>query len=342
MNRITAASCWLAVLLTVLWTGLLPGQSVTPGDGWAAAELPAPADVNADRWQRLVGQLKAGGFSADAARECLAPVREAARQGIPSEPVLARIEEGAVKGAQAKALRDAGRQRLASLGSAAAVLREAGYGDRNARHDELMKSTALAIESGISAEALRMLLTQEKGGQSERMRSIVEAGETMRLSGMDEAIVVRMMNDFRERNMRRAEVIRASRFAVQQHKAHVEGARIREQLWDGTGTAGRWGRGGSAPGGGPGPGAGGPADHGGGPAGVGGTGPGGTGPGGSGAGGESGQGGPSVPPGGKPADAGGGGHGGGADGSGSGGTSSQQINALSDAGSMGSTRNKGR
>ena len=149
---------------------------------------------------------------------------------------------------EAKALQEAGRQRLANLQSAADVLRQAGYGSRNARHDQLMKSVTLALESGLSADTLQGVLTRAKGGQSERMRSIVEAGETMRLSGMDETTVGQMMTDFTERNMRRTEVMRASRFAVQQHRPIWRGRASGNSSGTGPGTGGRWGRGANTPG----------------------------------------------------------------------------------------------
>lgn len=118
-------------------------------------------------------------------------------------------------------MRKAGRQRLRHLKNAAELLQQAGYGTRNAARDQLI-------------------------GRRHWRWKIVEAGETMYLNGIDEATVGQMMNDFAERNMRRTEVLRACRFAVQQHKAHTEGARIRQQLWNRSRHAGRW-QGGAPP-----------------------------------------------------------------------------------------------
>jgi hypothetical protein len=241
-------SFWLGALLTIPWTELSAGQSVQPTDETAATEALAPTDVDAGRWQRLVVRLKANGLSMESIHECLAPVKEAAQEGLPSDPVLTRIEEGAAKGVEGNALHAAARQRLSTVHSAATALRQAGYGKRNKLNDQLMKSVTLALESGLSADTLRSVLALGKGRQAEWMRSIIEAGETMRLSGMDETTVGPIMTDFTERNMRRTEIIRASRFAVQQHEAHVEGTRIRKQLWDGTGTGGSWERGQNPPG----------------------------------------------------------------------------------------------
>jgi hypothetical protein len=319
MSGNAMARFWLGTMLSILWTGLSAGDAI------------APADVDAGLWQRVVLRLKANGLSRESIEACMRPVQEAASQGLPADPVLTRVEEGAAKGVEGTALQAAAHQRLSTLQSAATVLRQAGYVDRNAVNDQLMKSVTLALESGLSADTLRGVLALAKGGQADRMRNVIEAGETMRLSGMDAATVGPMMIDFTERNLRRTEIIRASRYAVKQHEAHVEGTRIRKQLWDGNGTGGRWGRGQNPPGaagpgaddpvrgngpagsgttsgqgrrspspgnepaapgpGGGGPGGGGPGGGGPGGGGPGGGGPGGGGPGGGGNGGSNGSGG---------------------------------------------------
>jgi len=251
---------WLCAALATPWTLSSFGEPGPPQVRQAAMELPSPAGVDAGRWQRVIGQLKANGLSAVEVRECLAPVQEAARQGLPSDPVLTRVEEGTAKGVGAGALQEAGKQRLANLQSAAKVLRGAGYDCEGASQCRLMASATLAMESGLSSDTLQAVLAPGGGRECERMRTIIEAGESMRLNGVDESTVRQLMTDFVRRNMRRMEVIRASRFVVQQHSAHVEGSRIRQQLWDGARSG--WSRGGGASisaASGPGPVAGGPS-----------------------------------------------------------------------------------
>ena len=142
--------------------------------------------MEAGRWQRIVEQMKTKGFPIESAQDCLATAQEAARQGLPADFVLTRIEEGVgKKELRRKFLQEAGQQRLLNLQNAATVLRQSGYGSMNAMHDPLMKSLTLALESGLSADALQGVLIRAKGRQSERMRSIVEAGEKMSLSGID-------------------------------------------------------------------------------------------------------------------------------------------------------------
>lgn len=229
---------WMGALLTILWAGAASGQSSPSSNRTVPLEALAPANVDAGRWQRLISQMKANGLSPEVTRDCLAPALEAARQGMPIDPVLTRLEEGTAKGVEGPALREAARQRLENLENASAMLRQTGYGSRNPQHDQLAKSVTLALESGLSIDTLRGVLTQARGGQSDRMRSIIEAAETMRLTGMDETTVGQIMTDFTKRNMRRTEIIRATRFAVQQHKANVEGTRIQQKLWDGAKSGG--------------------------------------------------------------------------------------------------------
>lgn len=250
----------LAVLLALRAATGAFGQAPAVGEPtWDGLAQDCPAGLDPRRWQRLLDQLKANGLTPAAAEPCLAAAREAARDDLPAAAVVSRIEEGATKRAGAEALGQAAEQRLRHLKTAGGLLRETGFGPRSPRHDELMMSVALAMESGLSASTLQGVLAQGAGGQSERLRSIVEAGETMVLDGMDEPTIGQMMTDFTQRNMRRSEIMRATRFAVQQHNARMEGSRIRQQLWNGAGSGGRWSEGGAGggSGGGAGPGGGG-------------------------------------------------------------------------------------
>jgi hypothetical protein len=230
----------LFLLLALLMGPCLLGDSAAGGAAsWDGLLAGSPAGLDPSRWQGLVNSLNAAGLSSDAARDCLAAVQEAARQGLPPDPVLVRLEEGVAKKAGAENLLLAGQNRLAALGSASAVLNETGYDTRNAANNALLKTVTLALESGLAAETVKPVLERGSGRQADRLQSIIEAGETMRLNQMDNATCGQMMADFTDRNLRRSEVLRASRFAIQQHKAHVDGARIRQRLWEREGAGGR-------------------------------------------------------------------------------------------------------
>jgi hypothetical protein len=161
--------------------------------------------------------------------------------------VIARIEEGLVKGVDPSALQTATRLRLQHLQDSEVLLQQAGYANRCTMRDDLMKALALARESGLEQDTLQSVLANAAGEQTARMQSIIEAGEMMFLNGIDQPTTKQIMVDFFERNLRRMEIARACRFVVQQHGANVDAGRIRQQLWDGTGE-GEQQRRGSAPG----------------------------------------------------------------------------------------------
>lgn len=239
MKRITLSIGSMALLAAFLGMAAPFVQAEAAGN---AATPPPDAGVSggdAARWSRVAAQLQVNGFAAAHVQECLALVQVAVQRGLPADPVLARIEEGAAKRVTPDALREALRLRMTNLVTAAAVLQDTGYGCRNSRHDALLRSVTLAVESGVEPATLRAVLGKAKGGQSERVRSIVEAGEAMRLSGMENGIVGPLMNDYIDRNLRRNETLRASRLAIQLHKAGMDGERIRSQLWSGTAGKGR-------------------------------------------------------------------------------------------------------
>jgi hypothetical protein len=246
MNRKALRKRWLGVLAALLGLPFAYGQVAAPGGAtptWETLAATQPAGLDASRWQRLVSQLKDGGLSPESADPCLDPAREAARLGLPAESILTRLEEGLAKRAEPNALLEATRLRLLNLQKAASVLRQAGYENRSLPDIQLLNSATLALESGLPADTLLSVLTRAGDKQPERMRVIVEAGETMCLNHMDAATVAQIMTDFAERNMRRTEILRASRFAVQQNNDHVEGTRIRQRLWTGDGSGKRTGAG---------------------------------------------------------------------------------------------------
>jgi hypothetical protein len=228
----------LLLLALLMAPCLLGGELPVEVASWEGLMKDSPAVLDRERWQGLVKALKGNGFSCAEARGCLEPVADAAREGLPPDAVLARMEEGAAKKAEADIMLKAGRSRLAALRTAADVLKETGYGARKTENDNLLKTVAVALESGLGAVTVKPVLARGNGGQPGRMQSIVEAGEIMRLNDMDDATVGPMLSDFIDRNLRRSEVLRAARYAVQQHSAHVDGARIRQRLWGREGAGG--------------------------------------------------------------------------------------------------------
>ncbi|MHB8766760.1 MAG: hypothetical protein ACYDA8_20825, partial [Deferrisomatales bacterium] len=80
----------------------LGGEARAP---WAPViEAGAREGIPAGHLERTAAHLVAAGFSAQEGRALLAPAFRAAREGLPAGPVLAKLDEGAQKGASADAL----------------------------------------------------------------------------------------------------------------------------------------------------------------------------------------------------------------------------------------------
>jgi hypothetical protein len=167
----------------------------------------------------------------------LPAVQTAINEGLPVESVKTLIAEGQAKQVPAAELDAAVQRRLASLRSAKAMLQETGYGKcPAAQQRELTVAVANALESKVTTDALRETLKAGGGSRVMRLQAAVEAGEAIKLLGVDDATVAALMRDFVTRNLGRGEIVRAVQFVSQQHRAGVAGQQIRESLWKKTTT----------------------------------------------------------------------------------------------------------
>jgi hypothetical protein len=177
-----------------------------------------------------------------------AAVQQAIQEGLPAEPLRTLISEAQAKQVTAADLDGALQRRLMSLREAKAMLMETGYGRCPlAQQQELMATVGRALESKVPADALRSALKAGGGTQTMRIQSVVDAGESLKLLGLDDATVGTLMQDFVARNLGRGEILRAVQFASQQHRAGVAGPKIRELLWSDTTTSQPRGRGNGSP-----------------------------------------------------------------------------------------------
>ncbi|MEW6490695.1 MAG: hypothetical protein AB1578_22635, partial [Thermodesulfobacteriota bacterium] len=209
--------------------------------------------------EHAVAHLAQAGFTPETARTSLETALEAARRGLPAEPVLAKIAEGALKGASAGDLAQAGRARLEALVRARDLLVEAGHADGADRGRGLLVATALALESGMPPEPLGAVLARGAGLPPGQVMAVVEAGEALHLEGLDTQTVQELMVDCLDRHLRRPEILRLVSFAREQHRRGLDGPAVRAALWGGRGGAGSPGPGPAGPGSGGAPGAGGGA-----------------------------------------------------------------------------------
>jgi len=210
---------------------------------FAAAAAGAPA---AEPWETLqhelagtpeaayLARLRERGFTALQAQQTLACLSAAQRAGMPLPPLASRLEEGLTKKADPPAILNAVQTRLRLLTQARDLLRAAHYDAVPATPGaELLGATGIALESGVSAEDLGTVLQRGNGQSARRLTTIVEAGESLHLAGMDRPTTLALMNDCLERDLRRMEVLRAVRYCIQQHRSGIRGDAIRRSLWGG-------------------------------------------------------------------------------------------------------------
>jgi hypothetical protein len=207
-----------------------PPVSPTSPATWEYLSAQSADGIKPARWRNLVQSCKAGGLTAETARQCLMIAEEACKNGLSPDPVLSRIEEGLAKNASPDTLLQAATKRVQAMKTVAPLVRAAGFDQTRPAHDSLVMASAMALESGVSPGGLQGVLTLSQGQQAERLRVIIEAGQTLRLGGLDDEAVGKMMNEYMERNMRCGEVMRATRTALQQHRGEMDDSRIQTTL----------------------------------------------------------------------------------------------------------------
>jgi hypothetical protein len=243
--RPLALGTWL-LAATALWA-----QSSDP---WTLLQQENADSVVA----AYVPRLRQRGFTAEQAGQTLACLANARRQGVPATALTLRLEEGLAKNVDPPSLLAALQARLGTMVQARSMVQAAHYDmTPGSPCDELLTATGLAAESGVPVEDLSAILQRGNGQSALRIQSVIEAGETLHLAGIDPATTRNLMNDCLDRGLRRMEVMRATRYAIQQHRGGMDGERIRQTLWGGNAAiegAHGWRGGGGTGGMGPGPG----------------------------------------------------------------------------------------
>lgn len=170
----------------------------------------------------------AGGDPAATVDACL---KEARDGGYATEFLQQRVDEGKAKGVDTAGLAVAVQERWQLLREARRMVEAAGFPVAARMARELEVSIALALESGLSAQALERVVGKTGGNYTGRVQAAVEAGETMHLAGLDDETVLGIMEDCIDRNLRRPEVIRVTHHVLQQIRAGQAGPEIRRGLW---------------------------------------------------------------------------------------------------------------
>ena len=163
-----------------------------------------------------------------ALQEMLAPALKGARAGLPTLHIVAKIEEGVVKNAPVAAT--AARTRLRHTEQSRLLLAPHFEPDKRGV-DSLTVATALAIESGVPDSALRNALGHSAGKSPGQMKTVIEAGETLFLAGLEAESIGSLLVDYLQRDLRRSEILRATRYARHRHRERGGSPAARRELW---------------------------------------------------------------------------------------------------------------
>lgn len=199
-------------------------------DPWALLQRNCSAPAAA----AYVPRLKERSFTVEQARETLACLIQARTGGLPVSALTLRLEEGLAKNVPPPGLLAAVQTRLRFMLQARDMLQAANYEPvPDGPAGELLAATGLALESGLAPEDLAAILKRGNGTSALRIKSVVEAGESLHLAGVDPATTRGLMDDCLDRDLRRMEVLRAVRYTLQQRRGGMDGAHIRRTLWGG-------------------------------------------------------------------------------------------------------------
>jgi len=213
---------------TALLCALLLATSDARADDWSALTDKPPAGILSARWNHLIGHFREKPYAVAEIQPCLTLLTVAGNEGLPVDAILLRVEEGAVKKVDAMLLEQSVQQRLDSLRTAKELL--AGLSSRGRPCPELMTSVSSALESGVLADGLRSAIQLGDQMRLCRLKTVVEAAESLKLMGLDDVTVVALMEDFVRNNLCCGETLRAVRLVGEQHRENVPGPQIRESL----------------------------------------------------------------------------------------------------------------
>jgi hypothetical protein len=151
-------------------------------------------------------------------------------EGLPVLSLEDRLREGRAKGIEDPILVAALERRSALLIQSRELLRNQNYPLDAPPVQELWVTLARVLEGGMSEEHAVAVLDAAAGSFAGRVSTALEAGESMRLGGVDAETSSRIMRGFIEKEWSRPEILRAARTARQLASAGNSGPDIEQRL----------------------------------------------------------------------------------------------------------------
>ncbi|MCF7816308.1 MAG: hypothetical protein K9M54_00360 [Kiritimatiellales bacterium] len=186
--------------------------------------------LDTERVDQTLGQCRKNGITAQEAEALLGPVCAAKAEALPTECIFVKIEEGLAKQVDAPRVAVAAEARLDCLRRAGRMVSNVRCG-RGGDQQHLVMHTCMALESGLPDAVLQELFNRPAGFRYGRLIHVVEAGETLQLAGLEPQQTLHIMNDCLDRDLDRAELMRAVDFIIAEHANGRDFQSIHDDLW---------------------------------------------------------------------------------------------------------------
>lgn len=152
------------------------------------------------------------------------------QEGLPAAPLWDRVREGRAKHVSEERILAALHERVRHLREVRVLLETHAFSLRAPVVQELWITAARVREGGMPPHMIEEILENGAGQAAGRWISLLEVGESLLLSGMDEETAGILMADFSQRSLTRSELLRASRSARQLYAEGYRGEELLQRL----------------------------------------------------------------------------------------------------------------
>ena len=194
------------------------GHVNVPVDSWKELrDKNRRMDFSAERVDCAIAACRSRGLSVRDAEDLFCPVYLAHDAKLPTNCLFIKIEEGLAKGITWQEVHRAVDRRLECLRKADAMIMSVRE-IRGGQHRHLIQHVCLALESGLPEQVLTDVMHRPARFRYGRMIHVIEAGESLQLSGLKPEQIRQVMNDCVDRDLSCDEVMRV--IDVFQHGLH--------------------------------------------------------------------------------------------------------------------------
>lgn len=207
------------------------GHEQNPSKDWnRLREKNLQLGLPVERVDQTLGACRKSGLPVENADALLCSVYTAQAEGLPTECVFLKIEEGLAKRIAWTDVQAAAGNRLDCLRRADQLVMS-GRQERGGQHQHLVMHTCVALESGLPEEVIQSVFSRPGGFRYGRVIHVIEAGETLQLSGLAPKDTLHIMHDCLDRNLNGIEVSRVVDVVLAGHRAGKDFETIHAGLW---------------------------------------------------------------------------------------------------------------